>query len=77
MELEWQKRYPKLADIQGAYGDLLSDEQVAEFLGVSVHFLRRKRQRGETGGPKTVQLGSRVRYRKEDVAEFLDQGGSK
>jgi predicted DNA-binding transcriptional regulator AlpA len=49
---------------------LLNEKQVAEFLGVTVHALRRWRFEGR--GPDFFRLEGRlVRYRQEDVEGWL------
>lgn len=65
-----EEKYPALARL----GDLLTDEQVAEQLGISTHFLRKQRQRGRDSLLPHVKVGSLVRYRKTDVMKFLEQG---
>ena len=51
-------------------GPLLNDVQVAERLGLSVASVRRWRWVGE--GPTFVKIGASVRYRQEDIAEWLE-----
>lgn len=52
---------------------LLNEKETAEQIGMSVHWLRRKRWAG--GGIPFVKLsagtGGAVRYRREDVEKFL------
>lgn len=56
-----------------AAATLMKEQEVAGMIGMSVHWLRRKRWTG--GGIPYVQLssGGAVRYREEDVKEFLDE----
>jgi len=49
---------------------LLNERQVAERLTVSVATVRRWRLLGQ--GPRYIKVGSAVRYRAEDVAEWLN-----
>ncbi len=56
---------------------LLSDAELAKYLGVSVAALRKWRVNGT--GPRWIKLGALVRYRLSDVHEYLDNcpsGGS-
>jgi predicted DNA-binding transcriptional regulator AlpA len=49
---------------------LMNEKQVAEFLAVTVHALRR--WRFESRGPQFIKLEGRlVRYRQEDVEAWL------
>lgn len=52
---------------------LLKESEVAEIIGMSVHWLRRKRWAG--GGIQFVKIGEGkgggIRYRQEDVQSFL------
>lgn len=51
--------------------NLLNEKEVSELIGMSVHWLRRKRWSG--GGIPFCKLGERgaVRYRPEDVEAFI------
>jgi hypothetical protein len=49
---------------------LFSDVELADYLGVSVAWLRKKRITG--GGPTWRKLGTLVRYHINDVHEYLD-----
>jgi excisionase family DNA binding protein len=52
-------------------GELLTERQVADWLGCGYTTLRRMRQRGD--GPAVIVLGSRlIRYRAADVGRWLD-----
>jgi predicted DNA-binding transcriptional regulator AlpA len=56
----------------------LSDRQVAGILNISISTVRRWRLLGH--GPQWIKLGSSVRYKVEDLAEFIDSlptGGGK
>lgn len=60
----------KKQDIDSAA--LLSQVQAAEFLGVAVNWLEKRRGlRGIAGGPPFVRLGGFVRYRKSDLEEYV------
>lgn len=51
---------------------LLTSRQVAQWLGISASTLCRMRQEGR--GPQVVWLsGSTPRYRREDVADWLER----
>lgn len=55
----------------GPMSNLLNEKEVSELIGMSVHWLRRKRWSG--GGIPFCKLGERgaVRYRPEDVEAFI------
>ena len=56
-----------------AAGQLLSDVELASFLGIAVQTIRNWRWRGE--GPRFVKLGDRVvRYRPADIQAFIEAG---
>ena len=48
---------------------LLTERQVAEHFGLTIHALRAWRHRG--GGPVFAKLGSAVRYRPADVEAWV------
>ena len=50
---------------------LLDEHDVAELLKMSVHTLRQWRSVGR--GPGYVKLGSRVRYRPDDINDWLKE----
>lgn len=49
---------------------VLTDIELAHYLGVSIATVRKWRLRGK--GPKWIKIGSLVRYRREDIGTFLD-----
>lgn len=53
--------------------ELLREKEVAQLIGLSVHWLRRKRWAG--GGIPFIKIadgtGGAVRYRREDVEAFI------
>lgn len=49
---------------------LLTTAEVAERLGCSVRTVEQHRQKGT--GPKFLKISGMVRYRAEDLGEFLD-----
>ena len=49
---------------------LLSDYDLAQFTGFSVHTIRRWRLLKQ--GPRYIKIGSSVRYRPEDVTSWLE-----
>lgn len=61
------------AALGAAPTDLLTPEQVAEFLGMSPRTLAAWRYK-RRGGPDWCKCGSLVRYRKADVIAWLDGG---
>ena len=52
-------------------GSLLKDTEAAEFLGVSPQTVRNWRCTHR--GPRYVKFGRSVRYRPEDLLEFINQ----
>ena len=50
--------------------ELLREQEVAELLGMSIHWLQRKRWEG--GGIPFVKLPGAVRYRRKDVDEYIN-----
>ena len=65
-----QGHHPALGS---APSDLLTPEQVADFLGMSPRTLSAWRYK-RRGGPAWCKCGSLVRYRKADVITWLDGG---
>ena len=67
------------AKIEELTQDLLTEAEVADFLGVSKACLRRWRYDGGNKGPPFVKLGRQkqapVRYVAKDVAEFAQRYG--
>ena len=61
------------AALGAAPTDLLTPEQVSEFLGMSPRTLAAWRST-RRGGPAWCKCGSLVRYRKADVIAWLDGG---
>jgi predicted DNA-binding transcriptional regulator AlpA len=51
--------------------ELLTPEQVAELLHVEASLLRRWRY--ERRGPMSFKIGKYVRYRRDDVLEWIDE----
>jgi excisionase family DNA binding protein len=51
--------------------ELMTTPAVAEWTGLSQVTLRRWRIAGE--GPRFVRLGRAVRYRREDIADFVER----
>jgi excisionase family DNA binding protein len=49
---------------------LMTPEELAEYLGVTLHCVYAWSSRG--GGPKVLRVGARLRYRPDDVEEWLD-----
>lgn len=50
---------------------LLTEEQVAEFWGVTTSLLQKMRHEGK--GPRFVRIGRLVRYRTSDLACYLEE----
>ncbi|OYW61986.1 MAG: hypothetical protein B7X99_12130 [Rhizobiales bacterium 17-65-6] len=63
-----------------AYGDLLTVTEVAALLRVHEDTLarwrRRRRDTGEAAGPTFILLGRAVRYRRQDIAEFISEAAA-
>jgi predicted DNA-binding transcriptional regulator AlpA len=56
--------------------DLITEEQVAKLLTVSVSTVKRLRVSGE--GPRFIRISPRVvRYRRRDVLDWMERGGAK
>ena len=49
--------------------DVMTSDECAEYLRLTPGALRTMRYRGE--GPKHIQLGQRIRYRRADVDAWL------
>jgi predicted ATPase len=62
----WSEEVVKMANIT-----LLSEGQAAVVLTVKIKTLQAWRGRG--GGPKFVKVGRLVRYRQEDLEQFLSE----
>lgn len=52
---------------------LMSPEELAEYLGVTLHCVYAWSSRG--GGPRVLRVGARLRYRPADVEAWLDSVG--
>lgn len=50
---------------------LMTPEDLADYLGISLHCVYAWSSRG--GGPRVVRVGARLRYRPEDVEAWLDR----
>lgn len=55
---------------QTARRRLMTPEELAEYLGVSMYCVYSWSSRG--GGPRVIHVGGRLRYRPDDVEEWLD-----
>jgi excisionase family DNA binding protein len=56
-------------------GDLMTEEQVAKLLTVSVSTVKRLRVSGK--GPRYIRVSERVvRYRRKDVLDWMERGGA-
>ncbi len=55
---------------------LMSEHEVARFLGVTVRMLQGKRARRETDLP-FVRVGRLVRYRRRDVRDYVERNLTK
>lgn len=55
--------------------NLLTDEEAANYISMSVAYLRADRSRGPVGGstpgPPWLRLGRSIRYRKQDLDTWL------
>lgn len=63
------------ARANSALAGSLREKAAAEFLGVSVHLIRKWRLYG--GGPKATKLGRVVVYRFTDLQDFLDAAATR
>lgn len=61
----------KLEELNERRRGILTPEQVAEILGLSVHTLEKWRMRGRNKLP-FLKIGRKVRYRAEDLVDFLE-----
>lgn len=52
-------------------GRLWTPEELADYLGVTLHCVYAWSSRG--GGPNVVRVGARLRYRPDDVEAWLDR----
>jgi len=53
---------------------MLSEEQVADLLGVSIRTVQGWRSKNrKVKGPKFVKVGGRIRYRSTAISEWLDE----
>ncbi|MEU2199209.1 helix-turn-helix domain-containing protein [Isoptericola sp. NPDC019482] len=50
---------------------LMTPDELAEYLGVTLHCVYAWSSRG--GGPNVVRVGARLRYRPDDVEAWLDR----
>lgn len=50
---------------------LMTPEELADYLGVSLHCVYAWSSKG--GGPSVVHVGARLRYRPDDVEQWLDK----
>lgn len=57
--------------IMNSLDPILNQEQLAEYLGVSIYTLRTWRNKGE--GPKFIRLGRKIAYRTEDIEAYLNR----
>jgi len=57
--------------------EVLNEKQAAAYLNLSLAFLRRRRSLGtppgSIPGPKYAKLGKAVRYRREDLDDWLEK----
>ena len=55
----------------------LTEKEASEYIGMSRSFLRQDRMNGyrvnRTPGPTFMKLGRSIRYRKQDLDEWLDK----
>jgi predicted DNA-binding transcriptional regulator AlpA len=61
----------RVGEQDGAGDDLLNSEQLAVWLAVSKQWVEIARHRGF--GPAFIKLSGRVRYRRSDVIQWLEQ----
>ena len=65
----------KLEDLQEMKKGIVTPEQAAEILGVSINTLEKWRWTGRYGLP-FFKVGSKVRYRADDLKAFMERGRS-
>lgn len=57
---------------------MLTEEQAAEYIQMSVHYLRKDRVEGKVGnrtpGPRYMKKGRRIRYATADLDAWLQSG---
>lgn len=74
---EGQQPKPSTAVSPATFNTLLNEKQTAEYLNVSLSFLRRRRSQGCpdgcTPGPRYLKLGKSIRYRLTDLDTWLDE----
>ena len=58
-------------------GDMVTEQETAEIIGMSVQFLRQSRMDGtranRTAGPPYHKIGRSVRYKVGDLTDWLDE----
>jgi excisionase family DNA binding protein len=64
------KRAAKPEKTEEPVSRLLTVSEAAHALGVSISTLNKLRVQG--GGPRFVRIGSSVRYRQSDLAEYVE-----
>lgn|GEM_PF-870729 len=68
--LHLDKHADRLANVGGDPDDLLTSEELAEWIDTSTQFVEVSRRKGH--GPRYVRLSARVvRYRRADIIEWL------
>ncbi|EKD72827.1 MAG: hypothetical protein ACD_45C00578G0014 [uncultured bacterium] len=59
------------------YKNTLTEKEASEYIGMSRSFLRQDRMNGyrvnRTPGPTFMKLGRAIRYRKQDLDEWLNK----
>ena len=60
-----------LASEQGKNPDLLTDEDAAAYIGMSVSWLRNGRSQQRPNQPRYLKISNRVRYRRSDLDNWL------
>lgn len=59
------------AELRCLKSEILTSKETAKLLGYRVRTLKKWRSTGR--GPAYVRIGSRVRYRREEINRWLDQ----
>ncbi len=65
-----KRKYSRRSGPERTLNFLFNEAEVADLLGISPATLRRWRRLGV--GPSWCKLGASVRYRREDVASYLE-----
>lgn len=51
---------------------ILTEKETAQYIGMSISWLRQSRMRGDKDAPPFLKIGKSVRYRKSELDAWLD-----